>query len=95
MGLWLWVGAIRLLGGFLGYSRTSRFLPSELPGDGVHRDPVIVGFKEMAVAVHGDGKGAVVSIGVESGPLIGVQKGPPLDMRSGASRERARRHGAP
>jgi transposase, IS5 family len=28
----------------------------------------------------------------ESGPLIGVQEGPPLDMRRGASRERARPH---
>ena len=36
-----------------------------------------------------------LSIGIKSGPLIGVQKGPPLDMRRGASRERARLHGAP
>jgi hypothetical protein len=36
----------------------------------------------------------LMSIGIESGPLIGVQKGPPLDRRRGASRERARLHGA-
>ena len=36
-----------------------------------------------------------MSIGIEPGPLIGVQKGPPLDMSRGASRERARLHGAP
>ena len=35
-----------------------------------------------------------VSIGIKSGPLIGVQKGPPLDRRREASRERARLHGA-
>ena len=33
-----------------------------------------------------------LSIGIESGPLIGVQKGPSLDIEGEASRERARLH---
>lgn len=64
MSSWLWVGAVRLLGGFLGCSWPGWLLPGKLAGDGVHGDPVIVGFKEMAVAVHGDGKGAVAREGL-------------------------------